>query len=78
MSLNQISDILNIRNLLGKGVGKVKKFSFLLLLLALLIIIAACTQESEQTEEESGSAGEEQTVENEEGTMSTEGQPYAV
>ncbi|MGH2318947.1 transporter substrate-binding domain-containing protein [Planococcus sp. SE5232] len=55
-----------------------KKFSFLLLLLALLIIVAACTQESEQPEEESGSAGEEQTVENEEGTMSSDDQPYAV
>jgi len=77
MLLNQISDILNVRNLLDKGVGKVKKFSFLLLLLALAIIVAACTQESEQPEEEGGTAGEE-TTENEEGITSAEGQPYAV
>lgn len=66
-----------MRNLLDKGVGKVKRFSFLLLLLALAIIVAACTQESEQPEEESGTAGEEMT-ENEEATTSAEGQPYAV
>ena len=66
-----------MRNLLDKGVGKVKRFSFLLLLLALAIIVAACTQESEQPEEESGTAGEE-TTENEEATTSAEGQPYAV
>lgn len=62
----------------GQGVSKVKKFSFLLLLIALMIIIAACTQENGQSEEESGTAGEQQTNENEEAGMNTGDQPYAV